>query len=377
MKTIPSLPQAQGPNVHIHYKPLDGLRGVAVLFVLLFHNFYYLRIFRFGWVGVDIFFVLSGFLITTTFLKDREKPHAVLSFYLKRVLRIFPLYYASLLVLLLLIPPWIHKLDPAFYGQNLAWFDSNQIWFWTFTENWLYIFKKPPASGASYLTHFWSLGLEEQYYLVWPWVLLRFNGSRSLVRCIVAALCLMLAARFMIWKTAGPDFLFFFFNFTRIEGLALGSLLAIGTHFGLDRLGQKLLTATGIALIFCSLTLLAKACKLTTIPFFGFGGYLLIGLLTALLIHFLLHADFKTPFSHPLLVAAGRISFGLYVIHWPLYFLLDPVIQSFSNGTGSRVPLSIRLLSSVVCLLLSGLLAYSSYTWFEKYFLNLKKRLPF
>src|SRR5436190_6342563 len=86
-----------------HYPALDGLRGIAILLVVLLHNFGFMNYFFFGWLGVDLFFVLSGFLITNILLNTLGEPNFLKNFYLRRILRIFPLYYLILIICLFII----------------------------------------------------------------------------------------------------------------------------------------------------------------------------------------------------------------------------------------------------------------------------------
>src|SRR5260370_35068071 len=115
----------------IHYPALDGLRGVAILLVVFLHNFRFMNYFFFGWLGVDLFFVLSGFLITDILLNTLGKPHFLKNFYILRVLRIFPLYY-FILIICLFVLPHIRSLQ-----LNLDYYTNNQIWLWTYLQNWL------------------------------------------------------------------------------------------------------------------------------------------------------------------------------------------------------------------------------------------------
>src|SRR5436189_508497 len=102
-----------------HYPALDGVRGIAILLVVFFHNFRFLNYFFFGWLGVDLFFVLSGFLITDILLQTVNKPRFLQKFYTRRVLRIFPLFYLAIIVCLYILPriQSIH-LHVVYYQEN-------------------------------------------------------------------------------------------------------------------------------------------------------------------------------------------------------------------------------------------------------------------
>src|SRR3569832_1712860 len=105
-----------------HYPALDGLRGVAILLVLFLHVFDFLNYFFIGWLGVDLFFVLSGFLITDILLKTVDKPNYLRNFYMRRILRIFPLYYLTLIVCLLILPSIdVLHLEASYYTINQFW----------------------------------------------------------------------------------------------------------------------------------------------------------------------------------------------------------------------------------------------------------------
>src|SRR6476620_3181673 len=121
----------------VYYPSLDGIRGLAILLVVGFHNFGYLTLFKFGWLGVDLFFVLSGYLITGILYKSLGTENYLKNFYIKRVLRIFPLYY-SILFLTLFVAATFPTLK-----DNLSYYSKNQWWFWTYLQNWLFAFKMP------------------------------------------------------------------------------------------------------------------------------------------------------------------------------------------------------------------------------------------
>ncbi|HVG42973.1 MAG TPA: acyltransferase [Chitinophagaceae bacterium] len=155
----------------VYYPALDGLRGLAILLVVVYHNFGFINYFFFGWLGVDLFFVLSGFLITDILLKTREQPNFIRHFYTRRLLRIFPLYYLALILFLLLIP----AANPTLL--NVEYYRDNSTWLLLYLQNWLYIFN---PTNQSALFHFWSLAVEEQYYLLWPFAVLLVKRAKVL-----------------------------------------------------------------------------------------------------------------------------------------------------------------------------------------------------
>ena len=150
-----------------HIPGLDGLRGVAILLVLV-HMLNVLeiehgmpawvfgRISQIGWTGVQLFFVLSGFLITGILLDTQRSKNYFPAFYGRRTLRIFPLYF-SVLTIAFVILPWLGSVPPAVAADR-----PHQIWLWTYLSNWAAIFDQ----GSKAFPHFWSLAVEEQFYLV-------------------------------------------------------------------------------------------------------------------------------------------------------------------------------------------------------------------
>jgi len=167
-----------------HVPALDGLRGLAILLVLARHTANELqpgrgldvavkRVLQVGWSGVDLFFVLSGFLITGILLDARGGRHYFRNFYMRRSLRIFPVYYGSLFVTFAVLPFFVAT--PLF-----AVLQRNQLWYWTYLVN--VLSPLTGGTGTPYNTaHLWSLAVEEQFYLLWPavvWV----SGPRRLLR---------------------------------------------------------------------------------------------------------------------------------------------------------------------------------------------------
>ena len=148
-----------------YIRELDGVRAVAIILVMLFHYYYLLEV---GWIGVQLFFVLSGYLITTILLKDKdqEKGFYLKRFYWRRALRIFPLYYAYLGIFFLAF---------LFYGYP-AFFPDLAPFLFSYTYNiypLVHNFELNPV-----FTHFWSLSVEEQFYLFWPFVIYHLNRKQ-------------------------------------------------------------------------------------------------------------------------------------------------------------------------------------------------------
>ena len=219
---------------------LDGIRGLAALLVIVHHFGFgtdpsYPRwagrmlsyVASLGWTGVDLFFVLSGFLITGILLDAKGSAHYFRNFYARRVLRIFPLYYGVLLLTFLVLP---------LLGWGVLGQPREQAWAWLYGvnlfglgqenwkgRNWFVV----PNSFQFVFVHFWSLAIEEQFYLIWP-LLVWLCSRRALAAPCVFVLGLALVCRVgLVW--AGCDGLGLPYQFTlcRADALAMGALLAV------------------------------------------------------------------------------------------------------------------------------------------------------
>src|SRR5688572_2559121 len=254
-----------------HIPALDGVRGVAILLVLILHfsayghglapsalliDRLYYRVAGAGWIGVDLFFVLSGFLITGILCSARASEHYLRNFYARRVLRIFPLYYGALILLVVLLP-W-------FWPDN-AGIDSmarDAPWYWTYLSNLKIARDGWPESGA--IGHFWSLAVEEQFYLVWPLIVMAL-GRRQLqyacLVCIVGALAIRVSLNMQGNSTAA-----FVLTPARMDALAVGAYLAVSARVpgGLQHLSR--LASRTSALSFIALVVVFAARK-------GFRAY--------------------------------------------------------------------------------------------------------
>jgi peptidoglycan/LPS O-acetylase OafA/YrhL len=220
-----------------HIPALDGLRGTAILLVLAFKAMADYQTQTWGgraiaglcgcgWAGVDLFFVLSGFLITGILLDSKGGSHFFRTFYARRTLRIFPLYYGALLVAFVIIPAIAPITNPDV--QHIA---RNQAWLWTYTSNMAFAGKHKVFFNADWLrlNHFWSLAIEEQFYLIWPMVVFALDSARLKKICWILVFG-ALSLRLGIYLAHLPRSLMLYPTPCRSDSLSIGALLAIGVR---------------------------------------------------------------------------------------------------------------------------------------------------
>lgn len=356
------------PPKQPYYPALDGLRGIAILLVIYQHYFAFFPYAGYGWIGVDIFFVLSGFLITRILLNTKGHPYYLSGFYIRRILRILPPYY-----LVLIIFPAIFYFIPALHDPYV-YFRKYELIFWTYGQNWLYIFTSHPKSNLFY-SHLWSLAVEEQYYLVWPFIVLFCRNQRQLSYIIYLLVAIFIVSRTCAWLYWGSTPQTHLFQFlSRGDGLCFGSLLAV---WSLDpsSLRRKLLWLCFAAGIICLLSVLASVTIIKSLPYFSIIGYSLLSVLFTLLLFYLLH--YKSRLVSFLgwrpLRYLGKISYGVYLYHLPILILFNiwmkPIVHFFPEG--SLLP---AILISLAGLTATALVSMISYVFFERRLLALKVR---
>jgi peptidoglycan/LPS O-acetylase OafA/YrhL len=351
-----------------YIRELDGIRALAVGLILLMHLFhdaelvpkgflagvpFPLRIIVIhGWLGVDLFFVLSGFLITGILLKAKGKPEYFRGFYIRRVLRIFPLYYTILIFLI------------AAYGY------TQFATYWNFalglSANLSGLVKAnvPAAAGPM-----WSLAVEEQFYLFWPFVVLILS-RRQLAAVAIGIMIVEPIIR--CWAGTGQ----LTYPWCRFDGLALGSLLALWCSApGFS--SRKTLRLAGV-LAALSVTIMAFAA-----PFGGFGegvtstavriseGVLMFGALIAAAIALRGAPVTAILRSTPARVVA-ELSFCLYLVHLPLVVLFEFLSHSIFPAVSHLNPTILVPLRAFVVLVAALGLAALSRRYLELPFLRLK-----
>jgi len=372
-----------------HVAQIDGLRGIAILLVVLFHYAMshrafddrypglFLQISQVGWMGVDLFFVLSGFLITGILLETKAQPNYFRNFLVRRFLRIWPLYYLTLLLFLVVLPLVLGNVPDQLRGMH-----DNQAWFWLYAANWLFAsqggFEGTPGG------YFWSLAVEEQFYLVWPLVVYWLAPRRLAQVCVgmlVASLLLRLAA--LSYGMTGSAV--YVMTFTHLDSLAVGTVIAVairspGLADFLARLAIPTIVfaAGAIALarfhdgdfLYSSHGMAAWGLSAVALLF---GGCLLLTL------------RIQTPgstvgavLSSRFLVATGRYSYALYLVHVPVLRLVEKLTLGPGQVVTSGWPYD--LLVAVYCLVafaLAWLLSAASWVLFEQHVLKLKKYVAY
>jgi peptidoglycan/LPS O-acetylase OafA/YrhL len=369
-----------------HYAQLDGLRGLAILLVMAYHfclvypgfqqpgNNILLQLAQGGWLGVDLFFVLSGFLITGILLDTRKSPHYFRNFLARRFLRIWPLYYLNLLILLVLFPLILPATPPQLHSMH-----DKQAWFWLYGANWL--FARERGFGMTSGGYFWSLAVEEQFYVIWPFVVYWLSG-RALLRACLLLLATSVGLRILLAFLGVDTNALYVMTFTHVDGLAVGSALAIAWR---NRAVARTLVRFAPPIAAAALAGLLAVRLADGYLFFWdrymarYGYTAAVVLFGALLIYVLGTGDsqrryVKGLFTAPLMTSAGKYSYALYMVHVPVAsFLYTFLNQRFDSFT-PYVPPELRFLTFVVAsFATSWLLAALSWWGFEKRILQLKR----
>lgn len=338
---------------------LDGLRGLMTLGVLAAHL-------RETWVSgaflfMDTFFLMSAYLITSLLIKSwrRDGQLHLGRFYYRRVLRLFPANYAMLLTFTLVA--WLVLDD--FSGHLREVFAAGLYYL-----NWTRAFE---VAGPGFLNHSWSLSIEEQYYLVWPVVLgwlLRVSGLRvrTLLLIVGAALAASIWRAYLVYDGASIARLYHGAD-TRADALLLGCALGLALslpgareHEGIASWAARLATPAALLLLVGGFTL-----NTSMRDMYAYGN--LIFMLISLVLVAALALPRRTwahqVFEAPWLVFLGRICYGLYLWHWPVYCVM--------RYLGMR-----ELWLLVTALPLTFALAIASFLFIERPFLAIKDRMP-
>jgi peptidoglycan/LPS O-acetylase OafA/YrhL len=382
--------KAQGassrPRSHCDHLPvLDGLRGLAILAVMIYHQTIltsdntidqiFLRFAEFGWCGVDLFFVLSGFLITGILLDAREAPHYFKNFYARRALRIFPLYYAVLIFCLGLLP-----LFPHLKVANFSRIAGDEAWYFLYLQNYVMAWRGAFRHGILDVT--WSLAIEEQFYLVWPFVVLLLRPRALLGLCLAVILFVPVLRGVALAYWVSP-LAVYVATPTRLDGLAAGAfaVLAVRQARSVQQLlptSRLLAGAAGVGVLGVWLTPKGYSWESPLTATVGFS------LLAVFFAAMLLLAVGSRPgkllhrtLTHPFMRAFGKYSYSMYLFHLPLRALLRDTVYNnsrFPTVGGSRLPGQVLFYLAATALTFA--VSWLSWHLLEKQFLKLKRFFP-
>jgi peptidoglycan/LPS O-acetylase OafA/YrhL len=362
-----------------YFKSLDGIRGVTICLVMLGH---YFRLYGsdpsvvgFYWISIQMFFVQSGFLITTILLKSKNQPFRIYAreFFWRRMLRIFPAYF---LYILLFVGLYFIFRKPEDLPQRIPYL-------LTFTYNYTRLIPDLNFNSIWFI-HFWSLAVEEQFYLIWPF-LIYFLNKENLKRLIIA---LIVLAPFFRWGLG--DYLInigypkemigeivYAFTLSQFDAFAFGAAIPI---FKLDNRitnpGKWAFLSTLAIILVGLLNYFSIRIEDPNFSLSSLGlsvgrtenmqhvwSYSAINIMFLFVILYLIKSTYKGFFSFPPFVFMGKVVYGMYIYHFAILFGVYHLNKLYLDNF---------LLSFIGAILISTILAYITYTYYEKKFLAWK-----
>lgn len=354
---------------------IDGLRGIAILLVFFTHFWpsegsagFYRPVAQAGWVGVDLFFVISGFLIMGILIDTKSRPGYYRNFYARRMLRIFPLYYAFLAVVFIGMPivQGAASYGTSAFGQQAgspAWY----LFYLTNFRDALGAVGVPPL-----IRPLWSLAIEEQFYLLFPLVVASIS-LRSLTRLLIGLTVFALVFRIgmYLWQ---PDnhHLQYLLTPARFDTIALGSLLAIAWRAPGQRIWKQVVRAAPWLVLLLLVLVGAASGFDRRDPSLRLWGYTAIAMAFGSLLAWVVDrgpARSTALLRNPLLMSFGKLCYGLYVMHRGVHLvvlkLLDRVAPGLLEQSWLEFPIAVAA---------AYLVAWLSWRLFESPILRLKRR---
>ncbi|MBV8229532.1 MAG: acyltransferase [Planctomycetaceae bacterium] len=364
-----------------HIPALDAVRGLAILLVMAYHfnlgpedpsrlGRAFSKLLHLGGCGVDLFFVLSGFLITGILYDAKGKVHYFRDFYIRRSVRIFPLYYGVLFVSFGLLPL-------ATSRGSLIWREAepHQAWLWMYASNLFLSWKEAYLLGG--FNHFWSLAIEEHFYLFWPAIIYLCDRKRGMMVC-VGCMLLSLACRVGLVLDGDHPIAIYVLTPCRMDALAAGAFLALVVRGPIEvgaLRARAILSATGCAVVMAIVSW--WKCDLSKMD----GSVLILRFsmcswLFATLLLFALTAAPDGPearfWNGRLLRFFGKYSYGLYVFHYPLIPLFERLFPAGLLAERTGWVWIGKLLFIALAMGTSLGVALLSWNLYEKHFLKLK-----
>jgi peptidoglycan/LPS O-acetylase OafA/YrhL len=381
LTTVPAIEASVDRRAPIfrHILALDGLRGLAVLMVLAFHLLWANsltgnRLYNFfsgvrisAYIGVNVFFVLSGFLITNILLNSLDREGFFKNFYARRALRIFPLYYGFVIFLLCLTKP-----------LHIVW-NGWQYYVLTYTSNHVFWQRPPLILPHLTLNHFWTLQVEEQFYFIWPFVVYKVRRLRTLVITCLSACLVVLLLRIAVMANQNTLHNIYLASSTLeccADGLLFGCCLAgvLRTRYREFVLRHAKWLFAGAFLILLWVGIVNGSISFVGSLFMPTLGFTVVNLgcvgLLAMAIQE--HTMANRIFSTSTLRFFGKYSYGLYMFHYPLFAELGQPLRVFIDShTGNKLLGVVG--PALIVGLITLLLAMLSFHTYEAFFLKLKR----
>ena len=366
-----------------YIESLDGIRGFGIFFVLCYHfmrlSDFNWTVMGFSWIWIQMFFVQSGYLITEILLGSKHKPFQIYAgqFYWRRMLRIFPVYFAYLLVF---AAAYIIFHKPEDFGDRAPFL-------FTFTYNYTRLIPSIDFNSIWFI-HFWSLAVEEQFYLVWP-VLVYFLDDKKLKVLIIGIIISIPVFRFwftdhILAQGFSPDMageITYGFTLSQFDAFMIGAAIPLfKLKEKIQSPGKWMLVALAVVLAagFTNYMLLASEGNKIHWSSLGMSvamienfqhvwSYTLINILFALVILYLIRERYSGIFNNKILVNIGKIVYGMYIYHFAVLLAFSKIDKKLIHS----FPISFAVAFVTVFAL-----AYVSYNYFEKRFLAWKDYWP-
>ena len=362
-----------------HLSALDGIRGLAVLWVMLFHMGMvpavglaakaWQAFSLVGGLGVDIFFALSGFLITGILQRTKALPHYFRNFYARRALRIFPLYYAMVFFSLIVLPHLTHVRDTKF---DAVYRDS--IWYWLHLSN--FAIARRGAFTHGILDVSWSLSIEEQFYLAWP-LIVWLTRERWLYAIAVVLIAVSWISRILLTTQGASPVAIYTLTYCRLDALAIGAATALFVRRSSEADIRTWAVPFSIAACVVAVSMVSL-CMLHSLHWLTLTiTSTSVALATAAMIVSSLAwrvGWVARGLSVAPLTLLGRFSYGMYLMHYPIAAVLRVAVlerHTVPLVFGSSLPA--QLAFELLAIAATFAAAWLSWHLYEKPFLSLKR----
>jgi peptidoglycan/LPS O-acetylase OafA/YrhL len=366
MNDTSNLVEKEGKEERIYFPELDGLRFFAFFLVFVHHHDLlahvpFLSVLNTrGWIGVDLFFVLSSFLFTKLLLAEYQKTQTISfkKFYLRRIFRIYPIYF--------LFAAFSLAIYIYLKGSINQYLGIRLIGLFTFSDNILTAMYE--YNPLPYIQHLWTITFEEQFYLVVPWLILFLvrSTSKTRITLLISIFILFNLIRCILLSNDVTGRALWVLPITHFESIVLGLVLGFGGfNFLQNRIKPGVVGFIGIALFM----VLSQLPQVNQSSYWLLLSYPLVGFSTAFVLYAVLnHASLKSFFSKNIFVYLGKRSYGLYIYH-----LLGNSVAGYLIAKLSFLPTN-NLASFIYSLLFTILVSILSYALIETPFLKLKKK---